>query len=296
GRRAGVPVVSISHGWTWATWKVRLNEALDRFCLRWMDAVVCVSEAQAAKVRRTGVAEERIHVIHNSVPAPRDRGSAPVSAERLRGLLRHPCRRVGVAAGRLSPEKGFAHLVEAAALVARDDPEVGFVLFGEGPLRPALARQIARHHLQDRFILAGFHRDLEEYLPQADVLVISSLTEGLPVILLEAFAAGVPVVATAVGGIPEVVEDGTNGYLVPAANPGLLARRLQDLLQAGTAARAMGERGRQKIHDRFTFAGQSKSYQRLFDQLTGGGPRPWTMERELSGCSQPAKLARSIRG
>ena len=122
--------------------------------------------------------------------------------------------------GRLSPEKGFDLLVEAAALVVREHPRVGFLLCGDGPERPALARRIAEHGLEGKFVLAGFRTDLERLLPAWDLAVLSSHTEGLPVAVLEALAAGVPVVATAVGGTPEVVEDGVSGYLVPPGGPG----------------------------------------------------------------------------
>src|SRR6185436_13855396 len=119
------------------------------------------------------------------------------------------------AAGRLSPEKGFKVLVAAAALVRRQHPDAGFVLFGDGPLRSEIERCIVEHGLQNAFVLTGFRNDLNRFLPNLDLNVMSSFTEGLPVILLEAGAAGVPTVATAVGGIPEVVDDGKTGHLVP---------------------------------------------------------------------------------
>jgi glycosyltransferase involved in cell wall biosynthesis len=174
------------------------------------------------------------------------------------------------AAGRLSPEKGFDRLIAAAGAVTRAEPDTGFVVFGDGPLRGALAAQIAERGLQDRFVLAGFRTDLQRLLPQLDLAVLSSLTEGLPVVLLEALAAGVPAVSTAVGGVPEVIEDGVHGYLVPPNDPGALARRILDALRDDAARRAMGERGRQRVREQFTFATQSVPYQRLFERLTRG--------------------------
>jgi len=93
------------------------------------------------------------------------------------------------AAGRLSPEKGFEKYIEAAALVAGQRRDVGFVLFGEGPLREPLTRQIAERGLQGKFLFAGFRTDLQRFLPQLDVGVLSSYTEGLPVAVLEMMAA-----------------------------------------------------------------------------------------------------------
>ncbi len=268
-RRAGVPVVSISHGWTAATWKVRLNELLDRLVLRWMDRTVCVSAAQAARVRRAGVAPERIVVIRNAIDPESCEKIDPSYRHAMQSWFAQPRIRIIAAAGRLSPEKGFDQFIAAAALVARQDPSAGFVLFGDGPLRETLAEQIAARGLTGTFVLAGFRTDVQRFLPSCDLAVLSSWTEGLPVIVLEALASGVPVVATAVGGTPEVVRDGINGYLVPPGDPAALARRIRDVLSDEPLRRVMGECGRQLIREEFTFAAQAREYQRLFNAVRG---------------------------
>lgn len=276
-RQAGVPVVAVSHGWTAATWKVRCNEALDRFVLRFMDAVVCVSAAQAAKVRRAGVPASRVRVIRNAVGPEAFAPPDPTYREKLRGLFPVPLRRLVGAASRLSPEKGISQLVEAAALVRQADPGVGFVVFGDGPLRDELAARARARGLERALVFAGFRGDVMSYLPHLDLAVIPSFTEGLPVALLEYYAAGVPVVATAVGGIPEVVEDGRSGYLVPPGDPAALARRIGDALRDEAALREMGRRGRDRVRAEFTFAAQSPRYQELFRRLvrrTNARPRP----------------------
>src|SRR5262249_16793891 len=149
-------------------------------------------------------------------------------------------------------------LVEAATTVTRADRDVGFVLFGDGPLRDHLTRQIAQQGLADRFVLAGFRSDLGRFLPHCDLVALPSYTEGLPVIVLEAFAAGVPVVATAVGGTPEVIEEGQCGYLVPPGDAAALVRRLSDLLGSESQRQAMGARGQQRVREQFTFAAQAR--------------------------------------
>jgi glycosyltransferase involved in cell wall biosynthesis len=271
-RQTGVPVVSISHGWTAATLKVRLNEAMDRLVLRWMDRTVCVSEAQAVKVRRAGVSPDGVVVIRNAIDIEALGEPEPAYYDRLQEFFAVPPTRIVGAAGRLSPEKGFDQLVEAAAMIGQADPGVGFVLFGDGPLRPALIRQIARRGLQGRFILAGFRTDLDKFLSHLDVLALPSHTEGLPVILLEAMAAGVPVVATAVGGTPEVIEDEVGGCLVPPRDPPALARRILEMLRDEAQRQALGKRGRQRVQDEFTFEVQSQAYQRLFEGLVRKQP------------------------
>lgn len=266
-RQVGIPVVAIAHGWTSATWKVRFNEFLDRVVMRWMDAVVCVSAAQAEKVRRAWIPQRKIHIVRNAIDLERFTEVDEGARDELRSFFDCAPARVVGAAGRLSPEKGFEQFIEAASLVLRSQPDVGFVVFGDGPLRADLQQHITRKGLDRQFILAGFRTDVARFLPHLDVAVLSSHTEGLPVVVLEAMAAGVPVVATMVGGTPEVIEEAKSGYLVPPGNPTALADRMVAVLQAGEAAKQMGEAGRQRVHQEFSFTGQAKQYRELISRL-----------------------------
>ena len=266
-RRIGIPVISVSRGWTGESLRVRIFEAIDRRILRWMDKVVCVSEAQAQKVYRGGVHEDNIVIIHNAIRPERFENSDPVYREQLRRMFPNPPQLIVGAAGRLSPEKGFDVLIDAAAEVCTSQVEVGFVLFGDGPLREELQRQIQLLGLDGRFILAGFRADLDRLLPHFDLMVLPSFTEGLPNVVLEAFAAGIPVVATAVGGTPEIVEDGVSGYLTPAGDGKALSRQIVCLLVDDTRRRQMGEAGRQYVLKRFSFTVQAETYQQLFVNL-----------------------------
>jgi glycosyltransferase involved in cell wall biosynthesis len=275
-RRVGLPVVAVSRGWTGESRKVRLYESLDRINLRWMDRVVCVSEGQAAKVRRAGVPEERVVVIRNAIRADRFADPDPSYRQRLLGHFPDPpCRVIG-AAGRLSPEKGYEVLIEAARRVLGEDPAAGVVVFGDGPLREELTRRIGAAGLARRFVLAGFRDDLDRYIPWFDVLALPSHTEGLPNVALEACAAGVPVVATRVGGTPEVIEDGVNGFLVPAGDADALAASLRAVLDSPDDARAMGELGRLRVRAEFTFEAQADRYRQMLAELTGAAA-PVTM-------------------
>jgi glycosyltransferase involved in cell wall biosynthesis len=268
-RRAGVPAVAVSRGWTGENPKVRLYEWLDRRHLRMMDLVVCVSAGQAAKVRQAGVPNARVTVIRNAARPETFAEPDPADRRRLLGLLPPGTRRVVLAAGRLSPEKGFDVLIEAAPAVLSADPGCGFVLFGEGVERTRLSNRLAALGIADRFALAGHTRDLDRLMPWADVLAVPSHTEGLPNVVLEAAAAGVPVVATAVGGNPEAVRNGVTGFLVPPADPAALADRLTAVLRDEPARAAMGEASRSFVRERFSFAAQADAYVRLTEQLTG---------------------------
>ncbi|OWK47313.1 glycosyltransferase [Fimbriiglobus ruber] len=268
-RRVGIPAVAVSRGWTWESLKVRVYETLDRWNLRFMDRVICVSDGQAAKVRRAGVPDDKIGVIRNSARLDAFKEPDPAFRTRFRDYFAPGTvpSHIVLAAGRLSPEKGFDVLVEAAARVLHTVPEAGFVLFGEGAERARLEQRVRELGIAARFRLPGFIHDLDKYLPWADLLVLPSFTEGLPNVVLEAGAAGVAVVATAVGGTPEVVADGVTGHLVPSGDPMPLAGRIADLLGDEAARARMGAAGRERMREQFSFEAQAAAYVRLFETL-----------------------------
>lgn len=266
-RRRKIPVVAVARGWTGESFKVRLYERIDRFHLRWMDQVVCVSEAQATRVRRAGVRAERIRVIYNAIDPMRFHEPDTRYRAKLLRYFRQPRTQIIGAAGRLSPEKGFEVLVRAAERVVREQPTVGFVLFGEGPERASLQKQINAAGLGQNFALAGFRADLDRFLPHFDLLALPSYTEGMPNVVLEAFASGVPAVATAVGGTPEVIEDGISGYLVPAGDADTMAECICQALENADELPHMGRRGRLCVQEKFGFATQAEMYREMFDQL-----------------------------
>jgi glycosyltransferase involved in cell wall biosynthesis len=141
-------------------------------------------------------------------------------------------------------------------------------------LRDALARQIAARGLEGKFILAGFRPDLDHYLPHLDLFVQSSFTEGLPNVILEAQAAGVPVVATSVGGTPEVIEDGHTGWLVPPRDAAALAERIAAALSDASSRQMRSTEGRARVVDRFSFSAQAACYAQLFERLVGPTAAP----------------------
>jgi L-malate glycosyltransferase len=150
------------------------------------------------------------------------------------------------------PHKGQRHLVDSALLVLADVPDARFVIAGEGELRPSLERQIKEHHLEKHVLLTGFRPDVLSLHKAFDIFVMSSITEGLGTSLLDAMAAGKPVVATAVGGIPEVVVDGETGFLVPPRDHDAMAGAIVRLLTDEPLRRRMGEAGRARVRARFS--------------------------------------------
>ena len=273
-RIARVPILAVSRGWTGHTRKVRLNEALDRLVLRRVDGVVCVSDGQATRVRRAGVPADRVHVIRNAIDTTRFAVADPAARSILQAMFPAPRDIIVAGIGRLSPEKGFDLLIEAARITIARVPGAGFVLLGDGPERHALEERVRAAGLEGRVAFAGFRSDVDRLLPGADILAQSSHTEGLPNVVLEACAAGIPVVATAVGGTGEVIRDGVNGFLVAPGNAVALADRLLELMVSADLRQSMGESGRGVVRRDFSFADQCARYERLFASSAVSPSRP----------------------
>jgi len=266
-RTAGLRVVAVSRAWTGEDFKVRMYDRLDRFLLKRFDRVVAVSEGQADQVRAAGVAERKLRVIRNSARLDAFARPDPAARPELEALVPTPGERIVVSAGRLSPDKGFDVLIRSATVVCTVDPGARFVIFGDGVLRDELPRQAAAAGLADQMAFVGFRTDLDRLMPHADVFVLPSYNEGLPNVVLEASAAGVPVVATAVSGTPEAVLEGQTGHLVPAGDAPALANRLLRLLGDAGLRRRIGRAGRAFMSGRFTFPAQAQAYVDLFAEL-----------------------------
>jgi glycosyltransferase involved in cell wall biosynthesis len=269
-RRAGIPVVAVSRGWTGETSKVKLYEWLDRRHLRFMDHVVCVSDGQAEKVRRwCRVPAKRVSVIRNSARLGAFETSEPAARARLLGFFPGgtAVSQIVLGAGRFSPEKGFGVLIEAAAAICSEHPSAGVVLFGEGALRGEFEHRLTKLGLTKKVVLPGFRTDLDALIGGADVVVLPSYTEGLPNVALEASAASVPVVATAVGGTPEAIADGASGFLVPPGRPQAIASKVNELLRDPALRSRFGAAGRTRMRELFTFQAQAAAYLRLLHTL-----------------------------
>ena len=264
---AGIPTIAVSRGWTYESHLVRFYEFLDRIFLRLADAVVAVSEGQRQKILACGVRPDKVRVIHNAI----DLAAYPGPAEKsVRAELGIPRDAILVAtAGRLSPEKNHLGLVEAARRVIEKMPDVHFVVFGDGFLRPKLEKTVADAGIGHRFFLPGFRSDVRSLLHEIDIFALPSHTEGLPNVVLEAFACRKPVVATRVGGTPEVVQHGKNGFLVPARDMSQFASAVLDLVSEPDLRQKMGENGYEHVFTAFGYLGQTDAYTDIYSELIG---------------------------
>ncbi len=229
------------------------------------DRVIVASRAIGAVVEAGGVRGERLRLVYEGVP---DRAAAPGGREALEALGVPPGAPVVGNVAALTGHKDHATLVAAMALLRPRVPEARLVIAGEGELRPALEAQVHDLGLGDRVVFAGFRHDLDRLVPAFSVFCLSSRLEGLGTSLLDAMAFGLPVVATAAGGIPEAVEDGVTGRLVPPCDPAALADALADALRDGERRRAWGAAGRRRFCERFTVRHMVEETERILTEVT----------------------------
>ncbi|TVQ91812.1 MAG: glycosyltransferase family 1 protein [Chromatiaceae bacterium] len=262
-RRAGLPVV---HTRRVDNPEPRLLAALK---YRLHDRVIAISEGIGAVLLAAGVPPAKLRIVRSAVPAATFAGHGDRHRTTARLGLPPNALLLGVVA-QLIPRKGHAVLLDAAPALLAAEPRLHLVCFGQGPLAAPLAARIAAdQRLTGRVHLAGFRQDLPDLLGGLDLLVHPALMEGLGVALLQAAAAGVPIVASRVGGIPEAVADGETGLLVPPGDATALAAAIQRLLADANLRRRFGQAGSRRVRDLFApaimVAGNLAVYRELLD-------------------------------
>jgi glycosyltransferase involved in cell wall biosynthesis len=281
----GVPVVVHTyHGHVFRGYfspaKTRLFLSIERWLAPRTSRLLTVSETVRAELLALGIGRpERTGVIPLGLDLDRFLG-----AEALRGQLRAELGLgaatplVGIVA-RLGPIKAHEVFLDAAAALARRLPDSCFVVVGDGERREELEARAGRLGLGDRVRFLGWRRDLDRIYADVDVVALTSRNEGSPVSLIEAMAAARPVVATRVGGVPDLVEEGVTGCLVPADAPGALAESLGGLLADPERRRALGEAGKKRVYPAFSAERLVADVDRLYATLlqerdAGPGGRP----------------------
>ena len=169
--------------------------------------------------------------------------------------------------GRFAPPKNHLLLVEAFALAVKEYPKMRLWLVGDGPLRPAVEKVVKEKGLDNKILFIGVVPNVEDFLADCDVFVLSSDFEGFGIVIAEAMAAGKPVVATGVGGVPELVEDGVTGILVPPCNPEALAKGILRLAKDSDLRQRMGKAAQERALERFDIARTAREYEALYLRL-----------------------------
>jgi glycosyltransferase involved in cell wall biosynthesis len=260
GRLAKVPLI---------VGTLRGIKGLDKNHEKWLwplaDHFLCnATVLKRSMMERFQVPEDRITVIHNGVNLDYFRPPADAPASH---------RQVILCIARLVPEKDHETLIAAFSLVAARHPEAELWLLGEGPKHQAISRLINHHHLAHQVRFLPGQLDIAPLLQQSDILVLSSIQEGLPNVVLEAMAAGLPVVATDAGGLSEVVAHGETGWLVPQKDTVALADSLSQLLADEAVRTKFGHYGRKRAADQFSVSAMVQRHEEVFLRLLHGYQR-----------------------
>jgi glycosyltransferase involved in cell wall biosynthesis len=261
GRSVGL--IATCHNWPHPSLKMRAYAALDRLFLRTFDRVVVLSETVAGILRRSGLAERKLQTIANGVDVERFRDAQP-SLNNGSGATHESV--VGFV-GRLVPGKGADVLLRAASRVFSRRPNCRIVLVGDGPCRPELESLAAQLGIADRVLFTGVRDDMPQVYASIDLLVLPSLCEAMPMCVLEAMAAGKPVIATRVGAVPELIDQGQTGVLIEPGDVAGLSAAVVKLLEDSERARQLGEKGRTRTIEHFSADYMARRYLQLYSEV-----------------------------
>ncbi len=246
------PWIAWNHGYTSMGRLDRAYKQIDRWSLRGAYRLISVCGPFANALQNLGIPRDKITVLHNFV----DPYVRPSDDEvlRLRQEMRLGDELVIVTVGRMSVEKGHANLLNAIGRLKdrADLPKHRFVLVGDGPEEGNLRRQASDLGIEDRLLWAGFQKNVAPYYAMATIYALPSMSEGSPNVVLEAMAAGLPIAATSVGGVPEILENDVTGLLVPRENPQALAEAIQELLLSADLRARLASAARRRVETAHT--------------------------------------------
>lgn len=253
-------------------WHVRL----DQLCTRLSHRVIAVSQHTAEHmITQEGAPHDKIDVVLNGIDFARVKLSEHYDRERVRRQFVDAGSHLLLIAARLHPEKGYEYLFQAmATLKQRFDGRIKLLVAGSGALLDHYQQMVRWLGCDDVVLFLGFRKDLPDLMAAADLFVLPSVAEAFGLVLTEALCLGTPVVATRVGGIPEIVDDGVDGVLVPPADGEALADAVARLLNDPERRQRMAGAGRYKVLSRFRFDQMVRAYESIYARLT-------TMSREV---------------
>jgi glycosyltransferase involved in cell wall biosynthesis len=262
-RRTGKPIVATCHNWLGGTAALGIYNHLDRMALKRFHGLAVVSDSVAQRLLASGVPARKIRTIANGIDVRTFERARPSPVLTFDGS-----KVIGMVA-RLDFKKGFEYLLRAARELRGAFPELKVVIVGEGPGRKEIEGMIQRFGLEANVILAGQHSDMPAIYAAMDIFVLPSLNEGLPMTILEAMAASRPVIATRVGAIPRVIQDGETGLLVDPGDSDGLRNALARLLTDSGLCSRLGAAAHDWVSRNFTSESMALKYRQMYDDVLG---------------------------
>lgn len=261
-----MPMVSTVHGWTWSggMTRMRIYEWLDSQSLAFVDRIITVSSAMKEHPRLKNRPGLSLDVVPNGIPLKAEHAGMN-SVDHNQDIISFCSHGFTIGAiGRLSPEKGFASLLQVVSALSEQGNEIRLVILGEGGLRSSLEAAVRNLGIENKVLLPGYVRNAQQYLPFFSMFAMPSLTEGLPMVLLEAMQAGVPIVATRVGGIPDVLQEGRCGLLISPGCNAELEDGITKVMQNEEAAQERVAAARQQVDEVYSSRAMALKYLAIY--------------------------------
>ena len=248
-----IPHIAICHGYVSTDINLSFYNFLDRLFLRFSNKIIAVSDTIANQLFRSGIKKERIRVIQNAVEIKNDlkttfkfrrdtKLSYGIDKEIVIGYI-----------GRLSEEKGIKYLIQAIFKLKTSGINIKLFVIGDGPQKKEIHEIVKAQNILDEVVFTGFQSNIEQWLSVLDIFILPSLTEGTPMALLEAMAKGIPVVASAVGGVPNVIKTNQNGILVPAGSSDDLYNAVLTIIDDDSLKETLSKNAKKTIEFEFNF-------------------------------------------
>jgi len=266
-----IPVISTCHLWfepQSGPLKMRLMIALEKLAFKWLPKIIAVSKPIKVTIQKQGIRPENVEVIRNGIHIenrPDNTSSAKLRSEL--GLSTTQCCIINV--GRLTRQKAQWNLIHAAEILRDRDKTFKIFIVGEGGMEAELREEVHSAGLDDNVVLLGFRSDISDLLEIADIFALPSLDEGLPIAMLEAIAALTPVVTTAVGDIPDLIEDDVSGLIIEGESPSALAEALLDLMEHPERGQKLAKAAKVRLIDGYSSTAMEKAYANVYSKLLG---------------------------
>ena len=263
-----VSLIATCHPWAESQYslRARLYESIDQFWLNKFDRIVAISDQVKKKLLNKNVPKEKVFLIENGIDVSRFNRS--FNRSEVRKMFDIPTNSLVIGTiGRLSVEKGHAFLIGVIGKLIRDFPHLRLLIVGDGPLSQSLKQQADQSALNGHVNFMGISNDIPRMLALMDIFVLPSLGEGLPMALLEAMAAKVPVVATRVGDIPKIISEDNNGFLIPAADKVALKEALSKLLKDKKKRKFFAKNGYFTVSQDFSSQNMARKYVSIYQSV-----------------------------
>jgi len=266
-RNTDLKLVSTCHNWIRTDRRLRLYSHVDKFILKFFKKIVTVSDELKQEIFKIASPDQEVITINNGIYLKDFDKESEGTGELKKNLGVSPdCKLIGTV-GRLSCEKGYDYLLNAAKVLITQFPNIEFLIAGDGPQRKELEEIVAKLQINHKVIFTGHVDKISSIYPLIDIYVISSTSEGLPISLLEAMAFKKPIIATRVGSIPKVLNHGKEGILIEPANDSELANAIKDLFCNEAKARELGKNAYTRVATDFSSAAMAAKYLNLYETM-----------------------------